>query len=114
MESKKSGWNSGCISNTNQCFIVRADEKRAAFLELLHALLSAQIRIGHAIVWMRIKICVSFILRPSLLPFGFAPWFARPTRDIHWIADAHRGDGKRLLVRFLKGNPRALHYALAG
>jgi hypothetical protein len=24
---------------------------------------------------------------------------AHPTRDIHWIADAHRGDGKRFIVR---------------
>jgi hypothetical protein len=54
-------------------FIVRADEKLTAFLELLHVLLSAQIKIGHATVWMRIRVCVSFILRPSLLPFGFAP-----------------------------------------
>ena len=47
-------------------FIVRADEKRTAFLELLHVLLSAQIKIGHATVWMRTRVCVSFILRPSL------------------------------------------------
>jgi len=51
------------------------------FLELLHVLLSAQIKIGHATVWMRIRVCVSFILRPSLLPFGFAPWFARILRE---------------------------------
>jgi hypothetical protein len=47
-----------------------------------------------------LSVCVSFILRPSLLRFGFAGWFARIlTRDIHWIADAHRGDGKRFIVR---------------
>jgi hypothetical protein len=62
-------------------FVVRADEKRTAFLELLHVLLSAQIKIGHATVWMRIRVCVSFILRPSLLPFGFATWFARILRE---------------------------------
>jgi len=62
-------------------FIVRADEKRTAFLELLHVLLSAKIKIGHATVWTRTRICVSFILRPSLLPFGFAPWFARILRE---------------------------------
>jgi hypothetical protein len=62
-------------------FIVRADEKLTAFLELRHVLLSAQIKIGHATVWMRIRVCVSFILRSSLLPFGFAPWFARIPRE---------------------------------
>ena len=62
-------------------FVVRAGEKLSAFLELLHVLLSAQIKIGHATVWMRIRVCVSFILRPSLLPFGFAPWFARILRE---------------------------------
>src|SRR5262249_12661096 len=78
----------------------RADEKRTAFLELLHVLLSAQIKIGHATVWMRIRVCVSFILRPSLLPFGFAPWFAPILRrGIHWIADAHRSDERRFIVR---------------
>jgi len=61
--------------------LFRADEKRTAFLELLHVLLSAQIKIGHATVWMRTRVCVSFILRPSLLPFGFAPWFARILRE---------------------------------
>lgn len=75
-------------------------KKRTAFLELLHVLLSAQIKIGHATVWMRIRVCVSFILRPSLLPFGFAPWFARILcENIHWIADAHCGDGKRFVAR---------------
>jgi len=58
-------------------FIVRADEKRTAFLELLNVLLSAQIKIGHATVWMRTRVCVSFILRPFLVAFGCAPWFAR-------------------------------------
>src|SRR5262249_5022285 len=44
--------------------------------------------------------CVSFILRPSLLPFGFAPWFAPILRrGIHWIADAHRSDERRFIVR---------------
>jgi hypothetical protein len=63
-------------------------------------LLSAQIKIGHATVWMRIRVCVSFILRPSLLPFGFAPWFARILRETFTgLADAHRGDGKRFIVR---------------
>ena len=81
-------------------FVVRADEKLTAFLELLHVLLSAQIKIGHATVWMRIRVCVSFILRPSLLCFGFASWFARILRETFtWIADAHRGDGKRYVVR---------------
>jgi hypothetical protein len=47
----------------------------------LHVLLSAQIKIGHATVWMRTKVCASFILRPSLLPFGFALWFARILRE---------------------------------
>ena len=56
-------------------------EKRTAFLELRHVLLSAQIKIGHATVWMRIRVCVSFILRHSLLPFGFAAWFARILRE---------------------------------
>jgi hypothetical protein len=37
-------------------FIVRADEERTAFLELLNVLLSAQIKTGHAIVWMRIRV----------------------------------------------------------
>ena len=79
-------------------FIVHADEMVTAFLELqaaihrrfelrwkvvreLHVLLSAQIKIGHATVWMRTRVCVSFILRPSLLLFGFAPWFARIVRE---------------------------------
>ena len=69
-------------------FIVPAEEILTAFLELLHVLLSAQIKIGHAIVWMRIRVCVSFILR-SLLPFGFAPWFARILRETFTrLADA--------------------------
>jgi hypothetical protein len=79
-------------------FIVRADERRTAFLELLHVLLSTQIKIGHATVWMRTRVCVSFIVRPFLLPFGFVPWFAC-ILDIHRIADARRGDGKRFVVR---------------
>jgi hypothetical protein len=73
----------GAVSQTRikGRFIVRTNEKRTAFLELLHVLLSAQIKIGHATVWMRTRVCVSFILRPSLLPFGFAPWFARILRE---------------------------------
>ena len=47
----------------------------------LHVLLSNQIRIGHATAWMRTRVCASFMLRPSLLPFGFAPWFARILRE---------------------------------
>jgi hypothetical protein len=58
------------------------------------------------------------MLRPSLLPFGFAPWFARIADNLSktgwscgyvstldsrgrtiWIADAHRGDGKRFVGR---------------
>jgi hypothetical protein len=58
------------------------------------------------------------MLRPSLLPFGFAPWFARIADNLSkagwswgcvsaidsggrtiWIPDAHRGDGKRYIVR---------------
>jgi hypothetical protein len=93
----KARWNCGCILSTGR-FIVRADEMRTAFLELqaaihrrfelrwkvvreLHVLLSAQIKIGHATVWRRTRVCVSFILRPSLLPFGFAPSFARILRE---------------------------------
>ena len=71
---------------------MHADEKLTAFLELqaaihrrfdawLHVLLSNQIKIGHATEWMRTRVCASFILRPSLLPFGFASWFARILRD---------------------------------
>ena len=30
---------------------------------------------------MRTRVCASFILRPSLLPFGFVPWFARILRE---------------------------------
>ena len=49
---------------------------------------------------MRIRVCVSFILRPSLLLFGFAPLFARILRrGIHWIADAHHRYGKWFVVR---------------
>jgi len=66
-------------------FVVRADEKLTAFLELqaaihrrfeglrwnvsvaFHVLLSAQIKIGHATVWMRTRVCVSFIIRPYFL-----------------------------------------------
>ena len=78
----KAGWTAAVSQpRIKGRFIVRADEKRTAFLELLHVLLSAQIKIGHATVWMRTRICVSFILRPSLLPFGFAPWFARILRE---------------------------------
>jgi hypothetical protein len=70
-------------------FIVHADEMRTAFLELasdgkscvLHVLLSAQIKIGHATAWIRTRVCASFMLRPSLLLFGFAPWFARILRE---------------------------------
>ena len=109
-----SRWSWGCVSavdsdgqtiwiadahrDDRKRFVVRADEKLTAFLELhaaihrrfelrwkvvreLHVLLSAQIKIGHATVWMRTRVCVSFILRPSLLPFGFAPWFARIVRE---------------------------------
>ena len=47
----------------------------------LHVLLSAQIKIGHATAWIRTRVCASFMLRPSLLPFGFAPWFARILRE---------------------------------
>jgi len=72
--------------------VVRADEKLTAFLEVqaaihrrfdawLHVLLSNQIKIGHATAWMRTRVCASFMLHPSLLPFGFAPWFARILRD---------------------------------
>jgi hypothetical protein len=92
----KAGWSLGWVSAVDsngqsiwtvdahgygKRFVVRADEKLTAFLELFHVLLSAQIKIGHATVWMRIRVCVSFILRPSLLPFGFAPWFARILRE---------------------------------
>jgi len=43
---------------------------------------------------------VSFILRPSLLPFGFAPWFARILRETFTELLTHnRGDGKRFIVR---------------
>jgi hypothetical protein len=57
------------------------------------------------------------MLRPSLLPFGFAPWFARIADNLSkagwswgcvsaidsngrtiWIADAHRGDGRCFIV----------------
>jgi len=62
-------------------FVVRTDEKLTAFVELLHVFLSAQIKIGHATVWMRIRVWVSFILRPSLVPFGFAPQVARILRE---------------------------------
>src|SRR4029077_11836648 len=47
----------------------------------LHVLLSNQIKIGHATAWMRARVCASFMLPPSLLPFGFAPSFARILRD---------------------------------
>ena len=30
---------------------------------------------------MRTRVCASFMLRPSLLLFGFAPWFARMLRE---------------------------------
>ena len=78
--------------------IVHADQMRTTFRELqaaiyrqfepqmeihayLHVLLSAQIKIGHATAWMRTRICASFMLRASLLSFGFAPWFARILRE---------------------------------
>jgi hypothetical protein len=48
---------------------------------LLHVVLSNQIKSGHASAWMRVRVCASFMLRPSLLPFGFAPWFARILRE---------------------------------
>jgi hypothetical protein len=74
-------WIADAHRDDRKRFVVRADEKLTAFLELFHVLLSAQIKIGHATVWMRIRVCVSFILRPSLLPFGFALWFARILRE---------------------------------
>jgi hypothetical protein len=93
-------WIADAHRDDRKRFVVRADEKLTAFLELLHVLLSAQIKIGHATVWMRIRVCVSFILRLYLLCFGFASWFARILRETFtWIADAHRGDGKRYVVR---------------
>jgi len=93
-------WIADAHRDDRKRFVVRADEKLTAFLELLHVLLSAQIKIGHAAVWMRIRVCVSFILRPSLLCFGFASWFARILRETFtWIADEDRGDGKRYVVR---------------
>jgi hypothetical protein len=46
-----------------------------------HVLLSNQIKAGHETAWMRTRICASFILRPSLPPFGFALWFARLLRE---------------------------------
>src|SRR5256885_7789872 len=78
--------------------IVHADQMRTAFLELqaavhrrfepqmeihayLHVLLSPQIKIDHATAWMRTRVCVSFMLRASLLAFGFAPCFARILRE---------------------------------
>ena len=56
-------------------FVVHADEKLTAFVELqaaihrrfdawLHVLLSNQIKIGHATAWMRTRVCASFMLRP--------------------------------------------------
>src|SRR6516165_8152686 len=74
-------WIADAHRDDRKRFVVRADEKLTGFLELLHVLLSAQIKIGHATVWMRTRVCVSFILRPSLLPFGFALWFARILRE---------------------------------
>ena len=69
------------------------------FLELLHVLLSAQIKIGHATVWMRIRVCVPFISSSFLTSFRICTVVcAHPARDIHWIADAH-GDGKRFVGR---------------
>ena len=47
---------------------------------------------------MRIRVCVSFILRPSLLPFGFAPWFAHILRETFTGLLTHMVTGKRFIV----------------
>jgi|SRR6516165_3150357 hypothetical protein len=60
-------WIADAHRDDRKRFVVRADEKLTGFLELLHVLLSAQIKIGHATVWMRTRVCVSFILRPYFL-----------------------------------------------
>ena len=64
-----------------QAAIHRRFEAQLESHAYLHVLLSNQIKIGHATVWIRTRVCASFILRPSLLPFGFAPWFARILRE---------------------------------
>ena len=64
-----------------QAAIYRQFEPQMEIHAYLHVLLSAQIKIGHATAWMRTRVCASFMLSPSLLPFGFAPWFARILRE---------------------------------
>ena len=48
---------------------------------------------------MRTRVCVSFILRPSLLPFGFAPEFARILRETFTGLWTRMARGKRFVAR---------------
>ena len=71
----------------------------------LHVVLSNQIKSGHASAWMRVKVCVSFMLRP--------PSYASFNKDDYLtsLSDLHRG----LRASCARHSPRSrMHHYRSG
>jgi len=105
---RKAGWNCGCISSTDHegrqfwvvaaeredagRFIVHAEERLTAFLEL-QAAIHRQLEPG-----MNYWEIIARNIKKRGWSLGWVSAIDSNGRTI-WIADAHRGDGKRFVVR---------------